>query len=88
MIWILWDQQAKSITDVKIGDADAGSYKYESMTALLASSDTIKKDKHINLCHDQRKYFPPFVFSDDGMLEKRSLGALANLGQIKSEKMD
>ena len=32
----LWDQQADSIIDVKIDDADAYSYKYEPMAALLA----------------------------------------------------
>ena len=36
MIRGFWDRQAEAIIDVKLGDADADSYKYEPMTALLA----------------------------------------------------
>ena len=36
MVRGLWDRQVDAIIDVKIGDADADSYKYEPMTALLA----------------------------------------------------
>ena len=36
MIRGLWDRQTEAIIDVKIGDTDLDSYKYEPMTALLA----------------------------------------------------
>ena len=36
MIQVLWDRQVNAIIDVKLGDADAYTYKYEPMTALLA----------------------------------------------------
>ena len=36
MIQVLQDQQDDAIIDVKLGDADADSYKYEPMAALLA----------------------------------------------------
>ena len=36
MIRVVWDYQVIAIIDVKIGDADADTYKYESMTSLLA----------------------------------------------------
>ena len=62
------DRQVDAIIDVKLGDADADTYKYELMTALLARWENIKKDKHSNHCHDQRKHFLPFVLSVDGML--------------------
>ena len=32
----LWDRQFDAIIDIKLGDADADSYKYELMAALLA----------------------------------------------------
>ena len=35
MVWFLWDCQVDSIIDVKLGDADTDSYKYEPMAALL-----------------------------------------------------
>ena len=62
MVQCLWDRQVDAIIDVKIGDADADSYKYEPMTALLARWEMIKKDKHGKHCHNQRKYFSLFVF--------------------------
>ena len=44
MIRCLWDRQVKAIIDVKLGDSDTDSYKYEQMSALLARWETIKKD--------------------------------------------
>ena len=35
MIRDLWYRQVKAIIDVKLGDADRDSYKYEPMEALL-----------------------------------------------------
>ena len=35
MIRVLWYRQADNIIDVKLGDADTDSYKYESMAVLL-----------------------------------------------------
>ena len=68
IIWDLWDRHNYSIIDVKLGDADADSYKYEPMTELLARWEMIKNYKHGNHCHEQRKNCPPFVLSVDGML--------------------
>ena len=36
MIRGLWDCQFEAIIDVKLGDTDADSYKYEPMVALKA----------------------------------------------------
>ena len=36
MVQGLWDLQVDDIIDVKLGDANADSYKYEPMAALLA----------------------------------------------------
>ena len=46
MIRGLWDKQVEATIDAKLGDADADSYKYEQMVAILARWETIKKDKH------------------------------------------
>ena len=64
----LWDCQIYAIIDVKLGDAEADSYKYEPMTALLSRWEIIKKDKHSKHCHDQQKYFLSLVILVDGML--------------------
>ena len=38
----LWDQQSEAIIDVRIGNTDADSYKYESMEELLDWWEAIK----------------------------------------------
>ena len=53
MIRGLWDRQVNTIIDVKLGDADADTYKYKPMTALLSMWEKIKKDKHGKHCHNQ-----------------------------------
>ena len=57
MIRGLLDWQVKSINDVKLGNADTDSYKYEPMEVLLDKWGTIKKDKHGKHCDYQRKKF-------------------------------
>ena len=57
MVQGLWDRQVDAIIYVKIGEADADSYKYEPTAALLARWEMIKKYKHNKHCHDQRKIF-------------------------------
>ena len=68
MVQDLWDFQVKAIIDVKIGDADEDSYKYEPIAALLSRLETIKMDKHSKHFHDQGKKNSPFILSVDGML--------------------
>ena len=62
MVQGLWDSQVDNIFEVKIGDADADTYKYEPMTSLLARWKKINKDKHGKNCHDQRKLFCRLFF--------------------------
>ena len=62
MIQGLLDRQAEAIIDIKIGDADAYSYKYDPMAALLDLWETINKNKHGKHCHDQRKLFSVCYF--------------------------
>ena len=88
MIQGLWVQQAESIIGVKLGDADADSYKYEPMENLLDCWETINKDTHGKHCNDQRKHFSPFVLSVYGILGREALVLLAQLSQIIAEKRD
>ena len=55
MIYGLWDRQVEAIIDIKIGNADADSYKYEPMAALLNQGGTMKKHNHGNHCNNQQK---------------------------------
>ena len=82
MVQVLWDRQFNTTIEVKLGDADADSYKYEPMTALLARSETIKNDNHGKHYHDQRKHFSSFVLAVDGMLGRGSLVVLLQLSRF------
>ena len=88
MIRVLWYQQVKAIIDVKLGDSDTNSYKYEPMAALMSRWETIKKDKHGEHCNDQRKHFQPFVISVDIILGREALVVIAQLSQVMADKRD
>ena len=88
MIRCLLDCQVDAIIDIKLGDNDADTYKYEPMIALLARSENIKKDKHGKHCNDQRKHFSPFVLSVDGILGRGSLVVLSQLSLFMEEKRE
>ena len=88
MIQGLWYRQDDSIIDVKGGNADAESYKYEPMAALLDLWETIKKYKHGKHCHYQRKPFSLFVLSINGILWREYLVVLFQLIWIMETKMD
>ena len=88
MIQSLWYCQVKSIIDVKLGDSDAYSYKYEPMAALLARWETIKNYNHGKHYHDQRKNFLPLILSVVGMLGREALVVLVQLSQTMAEKRE
>ena len=73
MIWGLWDRQVDAIIDVKIGEDDTDTNKYKPMTSLLTKWENIKKDKQGKYCHNQRKYFLPFVLSAEITLAREAL---------------
>ena len=62
MVRGLLDFKVDAIIDVKLGDADADTYKYDPMTALLARWEKIKKDNHGKHCNDQRNFFRHLLF--------------------------
>ena len=74
------------IINVKLGDADAETYKYEPMASLLTRWKKIKKDKHSKHCQHQRKYFSPFVLSVDGMLGREALIVLSQSSRVMADK--
>ena len=76
MIQGLWDWQVEATIDVKLGNDDRDSYKYEPMAALLDRWETIKKDKHGKHYNDQRKHFSPFIISVDNMLGREAVFVL------------
>ena len=88
MVQVLWGCQFDTIIDVKLGDSDTDSYEYEPTAALLARWETIKKDKHIKHCHDQRKHFSPFVLSVEVMLGRETLVVLSQFSPVVVDKRE
>ena len=86
MILFLWDWQVDAIIDVKLGEADLDSYKYELMSDLLYWWETVKKDKHGNYYNYQQKHFSPFVLSVSVTLGMEDLVVLTQLSQTMTEK--
>ena len=86
MVQCLWYCKVNAIIDVKLGGADADSYKYEPMTTLLARWETINKDNNGKHFHDQRKHFSLFVISVDGILGREVLVVLSQSSRVMAEK--
>ena len=88
MIQRLWDRQVDEIIDVKLGDADADTYKYEPITALLDRWEKTNKYKHGKHYHDQHIFFPPFVLSVDGMIGREAVVVLSQFIRVTAEKRE
>ena len=85
MIRSLWDRQFNAIIDVKLGDTDADTYKYDSMASLLYRWEKINKYKHSKHCHDQQIFFL-FCLLVYGMLGNESLVVISQLSLGMAEK--
>ena len=88
MIWGLWDWQAEATIEVKLGDADAESYRFDPMMALLDQLEKIKKDKQNKHWHFQRRHFSPFVISLNGILGREDLIVIVTLSWLMAVKME
>ena len=53
MIWGLWDRQAESIIDAKLGNTDTDTYIFEPTAALLDWRNKTKKDNNDKHYHYQ-----------------------------------
>ena len=60
LIWYLWEIHTDAIIDVRFGDSDADTYKYDPMYKLVDCWDKKKKDNQIKHCHKQRINIAPF----------------------------
>ena len=88
MIQGLCYQQAEPIINVKLGNTDADSYKFEPMAELLAWWKKINKDKHGKHCHYQEIYCSLFVISVNEILGREALVLLKNLTRLMAKKMN
>ena len=77
MVRGLWGCQVNNTIDVKLGDADADTYKYEPMPAILDRWEKIKKDKHGKHCHHQRIFFVVCYLSGRNAREESPSSAIS-----------
>ena len=87
MVQCLWYRQVDTIIDVKLGENDADSYKYEPIKELLSRWETIKKDNHGKNCHYQWKK-SSFFLSVYRMLGREDLVVLSKLSQVMADKRE
>ena len=72
----LWENQTDTIINVRFGDADTDTYKYEPMDKLLDHPEKENKDKQSKNCHEQRKKFSDCLLSGCKSLEGGSIHTL------------
>ena len=88
IIGCLWDRQVDAIIDVKLGDADADTYKHKPMSKLMVRWEKIWKYNQGKHCNNRRKYFLLFVLSVDRLLGREDLVVLSELSQVMAEKRE
>ena len=78
MIQGLWDCQVDAIIEVKLGDSDADTYKYESMTPFLGRWEISINTITVSTV-TTNGMFLPFVLSVDRMLGRETIFMLYQL---------
>ena len=81
-----WESQIEAIIDIRLGDADAYTWKSFIMDKLLNGWEKTKKEKNGKDCYGQQRKFSPFVLSVDGMTSKESLVVLATLSRLMAPR--
>ena len=88
MIRGLWNRRVDAIIDVKLGDADADTYKYEPTTSLLTRREEIEKDKHAKHRHSRptETFFSVYSFSERNATEGSPLVALSHSSRFTARE--
>ena len=73
LIWGWWERQTNIIINIKLGDADTYTYKFDLIDNLLYLWEKQNDNNHGKNCHEQQKNYP-FVLSVDDMLVKEASG--------------
>ena len=66
-----WQNGTDCIIDVRIADTDSKSYRAKAPMKVLEAHEREKKNKYLEACLEQRRHFPPFVVSADGLIAER-----------------
>ena len=82
----LWERSKHCVIDVRVSDVNQPSYILKCPKKVLAMAEKEKKKKHLKDCHEQRKDFPPFVVSVDGLLGKDAQMLLKKISAFLAAK--
>ena len=86
IIQCIWDRQVDAIIDVKLGDADADTYKYEPITSLLTRWEISRKTSTVSTVTTNRKKNPVCSFSGMNAREGNPICGLSILSSHGREK--
>ena len=62
LIWGLFGRHTDAIINIKLGNADVGTYMFDPMVTLLECWEKMKTDNHGNHYHKQHKHFLCLLF--------------------------
>ena len=81
-----WDSQKIALFDTCIFNADANSFKTQSLQAVFEEKKKIKKTKYSKAASERRASFTPIIASCEAIFDKEALVYFKRLATIFSKK--
>ncbi|KAL7463293.1 hypothetical protein ACHAXS_003675, partial [Conticribra weissflogii] len=82
-----WQRQRLTIFDAQIVNTDSPSYSSKNPQQILDHSESNKKIKYEDACHQRRCDFTPIIYSVDGLPSKGTVLAEKRLAQLLQNKL-
>ena len=82
-----WQHQRVTIFDAQIVNTDSPSYSSKDPQHILDQSESNKKIKYEDACHQRRRDFTPIIYSVDGLPSKGTALAEKRLAQLLQNKL-
>ncbi|KAL7463368.1 hypothetical protein ACHAXS_003783 [Conticribra weissflogii] len=82
-----WQHQRVTIFDAQIVNTDSPSYSSKDPQHILNQSESNKKTKYEDACHQRRRDFTPIIYSVDGLPSKGTTLAEKRLSQLLQNKL-
>ena len=81
-----WDSQRVALFDTCIFNADANSFKNQSIQAVFEEKKKVKKSKYSKAAAERRASFTPIIASCEGILDNEAETYIRRLATIFSKK--
>ncbi|KAL7463062.1 hypothetical protein ACHAXS_003449, partial [Conticribra weissflogii] len=82
-----WQQQRLTVFDAQIINTNSLSYSSKDPQQILDHSESNKKIKYEEACHQRRRDFTPIIYSVDGLPSKGKVLAEKRLAQLLQNKL-